>query len=487
MLLLGCGILLIVLSPKEETPSEYENRMLEAFPSLKIENIFSGGFAQGMERYLSDHFAGRQKLIELSGRFSDSLSLLSKEQQAKLTAMDVPIDSDKETSAPISDEPGNISDLPAESDDSLANEQDTGAGSDNAVIESPAPVPEQPGTEQTSEPEQDTGLFPKTETVSTVKRNPLVDYDYRKDLNRDERVFVNLIKPDGSKVRIADYRKWYIRDAANLFNRLADLLPEDGHMYVALAQRGEHVIQYTQALDRYTAYESEAEDYLESLLKDRITVFRTMEILEPHIRNGEYVYFFSDHHWTVLGAYYVHQAMMESTGRKAAAYEDYKVVRQGQPYSGTNAQIAELLMPKGTKDFVDMIEPSVPYDFYRVENITELTPYPLNNSEAYGYQAILWLNMRPWKMIRGYENTGRKMLLVCDSMGMAFAPFMLNYYDEVHIVRPHTTYYSIEQAGGTIKEYFDYYGIDDIYVIQSNFFTGDLYRQELRRSIGDGK
>ncbi len=134
-----------------------------------------------------------------------------------------------------------------------------------------------------------------------------------------------------------------------------------------------------------------------------------------------------------------------------------------------------------------MIEPSVPYDFYRVENITELTPYPLNNSEAYGYQAILWLNMRPWKMIRGYENTGRKMLLVCDSMGMAFAPFMLNYYDEVHIVRPHTTYYSIEQAGGTIKEYFDYYGIDDIYVIQSNFFTGDLYRQELRRSIGDGK
>ena len=134
-----------------------------------------------------------------------------------------------------------------------------------------------------------------------------------------------------------------------------------------------------------------------------------------------------------------------------------------------------------------MIEPSIPYDFYRVTDITELTPYPLNNPDANGYQAILWLNMRPWKMIRGYENTGRKMLLVCDSMGMAFAPFMLNYYDEVHIVRPHSTYYSVEQAGGTIKEYIDHYGIDDIYVVQSNFFTADLYRTELRKSIGDGQ
>ena len=79
------------------------------------------------------------------------------------------------------------------------------------------------------------------------------------------------------------------------------------------------------------------------------------------------------------------------------------------------------------------------------------------------------------------------MLLVCDSMGMAFAPFMTYYYDEVHVVRPHETYYSTAQAGGTIKEYIDYYGIDDIYVIQGNFFTADLYRKTLDRSIGDGK
>lgn len=481
LLLLGCGVLTLAFSPKEATASEYENRMLEAFPSFDTDTIFSGEFALGMERYLSDRFIGRQRLINLSDRIMDSLSLLTGEQKTKLAAMDVQIDAEEETFVPSEpEETAQPVESPAPTEQAPATESES-------TVTEPAAVSEPIHTEPTEEPEKT--MIPSAVPQSTpgIKRTPLIDYDYRKDNDRDETVSVSLVKADGSKDKISEYRKWHIRDAANLFNRLADLLPEDGHMYVVLAQRGEHVVQYTQALDKYSSYESEAEDYLEPLLKEKITVFRTMEILEPHIRNGEYVYFYTDHHWTTLGAYYVHKAMVESAGKKAAAFEDYKVTRQSKPYSGSNAKTVEHLLPKGTKDYVDMVEPSIPYDFYRVTNITELTPYPLNNPDTSGYQSILWLNMRPWKMIRGYENTGRKMLLVCDSMGMAFAPFMLNYYDEVHIVRPHSTYYSVEQAGGTIKEYIDYYGIDDIYVVQSNFFTADLYRTELRKSIGDGK
>ena len=486
LLLLGCGVLTIAFSPKEATASEFENRMLEAFPSHDAETVFSGEFALGMERYLSDRFIGRQKLIDLSDRIMDSLSLLSKEQKTKLAAMDTPLDAEEDLPEAVPDKP-EISPVSSPEPVSSTPEPSPEINSEDAPAASYDSSPEPLAAEQTEPPEQPANLSEKPQSISSMARNPLINYDYRKDTNRDEMVSVNLIKHDGSKVKISEYRKWHIRDAANLFNRLADLLPKDGHMFVALAQRGEHVVQYTQALDQYAAYESEAEDYLEPLLKEKITVFRTMEILEPHIRSGEYVYFFTDHHWTTLGAYYVHKAMIESMGQKAAAYEDYKIIRQSKPYSGSNTKTVEHMLPKGTKDYVDMIEPSIPYDFYRVTDITELTPYPLNNPDANGYQAILWLNMRPWKMIRGYENTGRKMLLVCDSMGMAFAPFMLNYYDEVHIVRPHSTYYSVEQAGGTIKEYIDHYGIDDIYVVQSNFFTADLYRTELRKSIGDGQ
>ena len=105
LLLLGCGVLTIAFSPKEATASEFENRMLEAFPSHDAETVFSGEFALGMERYLSDRFIGRQKLIDLSDRIMDSLSLLSKEQKTKLAAMDTPLDAEEDLPEAVPDKP----------------------------------------------------------------------------------------------------------------------------------------------------------------------------------------------------------------------------------------------------------------------------------------------------------------------------------------------------------------------------------------------
>ena len=460
LLLLGCGAVLLFTAPREETYSESENRLLEPFSPLTASSVLSGEFSASFERYMLDRFPLRDVWIALSGDVGSRLSLLSAADEVKLAALDTPID---ETGTELSEA---ASDLPGSA---------------------PAPSPKSDdGSGAAALPEVASGMTIVTHTPSqAMARAPLTDYNKDKDLERADTVDVKLIRTDGSETVINQYKKFYIRHAASLFNRLLKLLPEDGHVYVALAQRGEHVIQYTAALDKYTAYVSEAEDYLEPLLDERITVFRTMDILEPFIRAGEYVYFMTDHHWTVRGAYYVHKAMMEAQGRLAVPLEDSRIQRQSGSYRGLNYKKAARLLPKGARDYVEMVEPSIPYAFYRVTNITNLKEYTLNDPKHKGYQAVLWLNMKPWKMIRTYENTGRKMLLICDSMGMAFAPFMAYYYDEVHIVRPHETYYSTKMAGGTIKQYIDHYGIDDIYVVQSNFFTWDLYRDTLDRSIGD--
>ena len=478
LLLLGVGVLLLVVSPKESTYSATENRMLAPFPKTDAESILSGDFSVAFEQYLSDRFFERDRCIAVSDRLRNACSLLSGSDRVKLAAMDVSVDS--------------------EETEQIVPEPSTGAPAATPVSETPAPetpvpdttTPETPVPFDTSAPTKSAGMpvtvYSRT-PVPSENRSPLLVYSAYGDKDREESVAVKLIAKDGGEVTISKYLKWHIRHSAYLFNRLLALLPEDGHMYVALVQRGEHVIQYSAALDKYIAYVSEAEDYLEPLLDERITVFRTMDILEPHIRAGEYVFMKTDHHWTIRGAYYVHKAMIEAQGLNAVPLEDCRITRQPKDYNGLNYKTVEALLPKNYKDYTEEVEPSIPYDFYRVKDITSLTEYPLNNPNDIGYPAILWLNLRPWKMIRSYENTGRKMLLVCDSMGMAFAPFMAYYYDEVHIVRPHETYYSVEQAGGTIKDYIDYYGIDDIYVIQSNFFTGDLYRKTLERSIGDGK
>ena len=468
LLLLGCGIVLLLVAPKEAIYSASENRMLEPFPETDAHSLLSGDFSIAFERYLSDRFFLRDRWIALSDRIESRFSLLSNADRVKLAAMDTQIDEQEAEATPIPEQTAAAEHTPSPT---------------AAPVETP--VPERTAA-PTSAAGQPVTVFAHA-PASASERTPLYIYDKSKDTDRQEAAAVKLIENDGTEVQLSSYLKWHIRHAASQFNRLLALLPEDGHMYVALTQRSEHVIQYSAALDKYKTYVSEAEDYLEPLLDERISVFRTMDILEPHIRAGEYVYFKTDHHWTIRGAYYLHKAMVEAQGLKAVPLEDYRITRQPGTFTGLNYKIVADLLPPDTTDYVEQVEPDIPYTFYRVTNISTLTEYPLNNPNEQGYQAILWLNMRPWKMIRTYQNTGRKMLLICDSMGMAFAPFMANYYDEVHVVRPHETYYSAAQAGGTIKEYIDYYGIDDIYVVQGAFFTADLYRKTLDQAIGDGR
>lgn len=472
LLLLGCGVLLLITAPKEATVSEAENRMLEPFPSADAQSLLSGSFSTGFEQYLSDRFFLRDRCIALTNAIKNGLSLLSDADELKFAALDERVDDPGAQEPEPSEEPAVPVEQPIE-----------------IVIDQPTPVPAAtpaPTPEATVQTDAASGLFRVPFALpSPMPRTPLYVHSATEDNSPEERAYINLVDRSGARTRIAKYYKYFIRDGAHLLNRLAALLPEGGHMYVVQAQRGEHVLQYTVALDRYASYESEIEDYLEPLLDERISVFRCMDILEPHIRAGEYVYYYTDHHWTPLGAYYIHKSMIESQGKKAVPYTDNHLKRQSGNYTGSNIDAAQRILPRGTKDYVEEVEPSLAFDFFRVQNIHELHKMPLNNPDAKGYQALLWLNLRPWKMIRSYENNGRKMLLICDSMGMAFAPFMAYYYDEVHIVRPHSTYYSVKEAGGTIKQYIDYWGIDDIYVVQSNFFTGDLYRVELARSIGD--
>ena len=447
--------------------------MLEPFPAFDKESALSGECFDAFERYLSDRFLLRDRWIALANAVQDRLSLLSGEDRVKLAAMDTAIDDVEPDPVPPVAAP---SDTPQTSDVLSAE----------PVTQTPAVAVEPVSTPSPTSASEAVTIIPHMPTPAP-DRTPIYEFVLTQETDTVAAASIKLRGKDGSEKEIAQYKKWHIEQGASLLNRLASLLPEDGHMYVAMAQRGEHVFQYTMGLDKYTAYVSEVEDCLEPLLDERISLFRTMDILEPHIRAGEYVYFMTDHHWTIRGAYYVHKAMVEAQGLQAVPLEGYKITRQKSYYIGQNLNTVAWLLPIGAKDYVEQVEPGIPYTFYRVNDITTLTEMPLNDPREEGYQALLWLNMRPWKMIRTYENTGRKMLLVCDSMGMAFAPFMACYYDEVHVVRPHETYYSVEQAGGTIREYIEHYGIQDIYVVQSNFFTGDLYRKTLDVSIGDNR
>ena len=69
MCLLGLftlGLAELLLGERDERPSLTENRMLQPFPELSGETLFSGAFTEDFEAWLSDAFFGRDRLAALS-------------------------------------------------------------------------------------------------------------------------------------------------------------------------------------------------------------------------------------------------------------------------------------------------------------------------------------------------------------------------------------------------------------------------------------
>ena len=87
--MLFLGIHLFFFAEKKATIEESENRTLAPFPEIYSENVFGGGFSQGMESWMSDHTPFRKDTIGISRSLRQFLSLASVEEQlADMTRTD---------------------------------------------------------------------------------------------------------------------------------------------------------------------------------------------------------------------------------------------------------------------------------------------------------------------------------------------------------------------------------------------------------------
>jgi hypothetical protein len=77
----------------------------------------------------------------------------------------------------------------------------------------------------------------------------------------------------------------------------------------------------------------------------------------------------------------------------------------------------------------------------------------------------------PWRKVITGANTGKKALILCDSFGNAFAPYLLPHYDEVHMADFRSGSYSKSAVGGSFGQKIQQYGIDDVYINASTRFT----------------
>lgn len=151
---------------------------------------------------------------------------------------------------------------------------------------------------------------------------------------------------------------------------------------------------------------------------------------------GEYIYFNTDHHWTSLGAYYAYRAFCATAGLTPVSLDT--VASKVKPsFLGS---LYRLTRDPGLQKNPD----SVRYYLFRdsvnffvgsnkIGYWVKSKMYGEGASGANSYSVFLQGDLPIVKMETQHKN-GRKIAMVKESYGNAFAPFLINNYEKVIVV-----------------------------------------------------
>jgi hypothetical protein len=160
---------------------------------------------------------------------------------------------------------------------------------------------------------------------------------------------------------------------------------------------------------------------------------KAYEALLPHTE--EYLYFRTDHHWTVLGAYYTYTAFATAAGFDAKPLGDFKRMVRDDHYLGTWFGRTRAWELKRSPDRVDYYLPSVDYTAvkYRKSNPTRAVPATFLDEKAHNYGVFLGGDY-PLMVAKTEVKNGRRALVVKNSYGNPFAVWLLSHFEEVLVI-----------------------------------------------------
>ena len=171
----------------------------------------------------------------------------------------------------------------------------------------------------------------------------------------------------------------------------------------------------------------------------------------------EPVFYRTDHHWTSLGAYYGYAALLSAMGETPAPLGDAETVSEdfyGTLYSTSGLHWLE----------PDTIERYVSGESVTVENFEKGETHGLYVDsfleEKDKYASFLGGNT-PLYIVRNPDAAAdRKLLVVRDSYSDSLAPFLSQYFSEIHLL-------DLRYYRTSVAQYAQENGVDQIFVCYS--------------------
>ena len=207
-----------------------------------------------------------------------------------------------------------------------------------------------------------------------------------------------------------------------------------------------------------------AEEAIIGFMNENVISVPLNETMMAH--RGEYIYFRTDHHWTATGAYYAYEAFCELSGKTANPLDGYETEEfpgfLGTFYrdSNENGQMAanpdtvvayHPLAAEATLDYTDSNGQVVRWPIIYDET---------NAPASFKYGTFIGGD-QPYTLIKNPTLTdGSSCVVVKESFGNAFVPFLVDHYETVHVI-------DYRYWDGSISEFIKTNGVDEVLFVNN--------------------
>lgn len=440
VMILSLGVYYLLFASRDSVYSPDENRTLAGFPEITADSLFSGQFGQDFETYLLDHFPNRNAVISATNQLQSKLSLASHEEYLL-----------------IAEGPQDLLDTGVEQGDLDDLLSDFGTQPTEPVETEPVetePVETEPVVTEPTEPKED----------PPIQQKPAASLE---DFPSTVGVYMDI---GNGEQTISTYSRNNVAAVTAVLNKYARLLPENGKLMFTVVPQSSRANRFVTANTRNSFF-STWDEVVNGLGDNNVYAFDTAEILAPAMQAGEYVYFRTDMHWNPYGSYLVYAEMARQAGKEPCSYTDSFDLTVEAPFRGTYYRDNPGAYGGVEPDTLDLLMPKFSLEWRRVTGKDAYKLIDFLNFDARKndrYTVYLGGPAGPWTYTESDNGQTENCLLITDSFGLGYLPFLTPNYKQVHYYD--TRYYDKGVVGYTVAEMIELYNIQDIYVV-----VGDLH------------
>ncbi len=423
--------------PLRPTVSETEKRELAKFPEFSVKALISGDYFDDITTWYADTFPGRDSWISLSSRID---RLQGSQSVAVYGVQGVADEIPEAEEIPDVVTPSAVSETPEVSPTPITTPSPT-------PVPTPSPTPPETDANGNIIDESANGAGTIGPEAEAEKLNAfaVIDgagYEYY-----------------GFGQGITDTYVLGIDSAA----AQSKYENPDCRVFDIVVPNSLGIMLSEELIERLgSSDQSKAIDYINASFSGNVIGVDIFDNLKKH--NSEYLYFRSDHHWTGLGAWYAYESFCEAAGFEPVKLTAYEPVTYdgflGTFYTNSHSSAMEA-NPDTVVAYRPLADVTVKVtdwngyeqEFPVVYDVTE-------SSASLKYNAFLGGDWRELVITNNDIPGDSACLVIKESYGNAFAPFLCQHYHEVHVV-------DYRYVDKTTAWYVAVWGIDDVIYINN--------------------